>query len=264
MKEPKHPRDAGADHAMQTQGAQVFVVGLAVSPTQYANCEQLLTPDELSRADRYLFEDIRRRYIVCRGALRQLLASRLDCDPADLRFRYEKWGKPVLADSGKPRLHFNVSHSGEWALIGLAKRPLGVDLEVPNERISNRAIASQILSPSEQVQWQQFSARQQEASVMPLWVCKEALLKAMGLGIAEGLQQISFALPVAAETVFSPVSMNGSLQMHLEDDGTCRTNHWVDAAAWQLRMLDAVPECFACICTPREIRHVSLTHYSVG
>lgn len=232
---------------------KLFVVPLDVSAGDYAACEHTLTADELARANRFVHDDVRRRFVVCRGNLRRILAQALEQQPKELRFRYEQWGKPRLVRSVEPHLHFNVSHSGEWALIALAQSPLGVDLEVFNGRISYRAIASQILTGRESQLWEQLSLPQRAVATMQLWVCKEALLKAMGLGIAEGLQLVSFPLPIPREVAFAPTHVDGQLQMHVEDDGSCRTNHWIDAASWRLRMLDLIPNSYAAICTPRSI-----------
>ena len=125
---------------------KLFVVPLDVSAGDYAACEHTLNAEELARANRFVFADVRRRFVVCRGQLRTVLAQALNQHPSELKFRYEQWGKPRLVRSVEPHIHFNVSHSSEWALIALAQSPLGVDLEVLNDRISYRAIASQILT----------------------------------------------------------------------------------------------------------------------
>ncbi len=237
---------------------KLFVVPLDVSAGEYAACEQTLNAEELTRANRFVFADVRRRFVVCRGQLRRVLAQALNQQPGELRFRYEQWGKPRLELNVEPPIHFNVSHSGEWALIALAHSPLGVDLEVLNDRISYRAIASQILTCREIQLWDHLSLSERAVAAMQLWVCKEALLKAMGLGIAEGLQQVSFPLPIPKDVAFAPAHIDGQLYMHVEDNGSCRTNHWIDAASWQLRMLDLVPNSYAAICTPRSIDRLSI------
>ena len=194
---------------------------------------------------------------MCRSNLRHLLAKEMGIEAADVAFRYERWGKPQLVQTGKPALHFNVSHSGEWALIALAQVPVGVDLEVINQRTQYRSIASQILSDRERLVWQELPPLLQETTTLRLWVCKEALLKAMGLGIAEGLKQVSFPLPLPDDgELFPPEYIDGLLQMHLEDDGTCQQNHWIDSRAWRLQLLDVLPNCQAAVCLPAGVQLV--------
>ncbi len=236
---------------------ELMTVQLDADEQFVAACQASLAADELSRADRFVPPDVRRRFVVCRGSLRNWLGEKLGCAPAEVHFDYERWGKPILSRRHKSGLHFNVSHSGPWALIALGPAPLGVDFEVPNERINYRAIASQILSPSEQWAWDKIPLRDRDLATIKLWVCKEALLKAMGLGIAEGLQQISFAVPIHDSQVFSPIAIDATLQMHLSEDGTCRRSHWIDADQWHLRLLNTVPGSFASLCTSQAVSQLT-------
>lgn len=57
----------------------------------------ILAPDEIARASRFYFEDDRRRFVKCRLALRILLGGYLEIQPAEIRFQYEKNGKPEIA-----------------------------------------------------------------------------------------------------------------------------------------------------------------------
>ncbi|MCA9133290.1 MAG: 4'-phosphopantetheinyl transferase superfamily protein [Planctomycetales bacterium] len=239
--------------------ANVFVVPLSVNEAQYADYERLLNGEERARADRFLLPELRRRFVACRGRLRSLLAEATASSASELRFVYQQWGKPTLP---RPRqraeLHFNVSHSQEWALIALAQSPLGVDFEFAQERLNPRALAAQILSPEERPAWDGLPPSDRALATLPLWVCKEALLKALGLGIAEGLQQVSFPLPLPREGAFAPRAIDASLQLHLEDDGSCRTNHWIDSRAWRVQFLDILPDSHAALCTSAAIRQVNV------
>ncbi len=224
--------------------AHLSTVSLAASESQLLQAARALDAQEMARANRFAHADVRRRYIMCRSRLRHLLAQRLDIAAKEVAFRYERWGKPQLAKQRQPALHFNVSHSGDWALILLAAEPVGVDLEIMNPRTQLRGIASQILSERERLAWQRLTPPLQELNTWRLWVCKEALLKAMGLGIAEGLKQVSLPLPVPSHGApFSPDAIDGALQMHLDDDGTCGQNHWIDSRAWRVQLLDLPALC---------------------
>jgi phosphopantetheinyl transferase len=67
-----------------------------------------------------------------------VLAGYLGTDPAAVELRRGANGKPFLAglwpgeepaSGSMPRLHFNLSHSGDLALIAVAEREVGVDVE---------------------------------------------------------------------------------------------------------------------------------------
>src|SRR4051795_5089607 len=55
-----------------------------------------LSSDEVKRAESFHFARDRERFVVARGTLRILLGRYLDQHPRDLRFAYNRWGKPFL------------------------------------------------------------------------------------------------------------------------------------------------------------------------
>ena len=88
-----------------------------------------LAPDVLARADRFAFPHDRRRYVAAHGALRAILGGYLNTTPAGVPIRYTPQGKPYLAPPSSD-IRFNLSHSGELALIAVTRgREVGVDVE---------------------------------------------------------------------------------------------------------------------------------------
>ena len=108
-------------------------------PTIPPALEAVLTPAERERRDRFVFARDRCAYTVCRGALRHILAEAVSMAPEALTFQESPYGKPALVH---PPLPFNVSHSGDMALIAVcADGPVGVDIE--RERPSRTLRAGQ-------------------------------------------------------------------------------------------------------------------------
>lgn len=157
----------------------------------------ILNKDEGERAMRFARHEDRVRYVCTRAALRRLLAARLGRRPRDLRFLAGAHGKPRLAQAcgADLRLEFNVSHSGAHALIAISsRRAVGVDIEHCDPALDIAGIEQQVLSPAE---------RQMAAGLQPgffeRWVVKEAVLKAIGTGVADQLQQLSVARPAVSD-----------------------------------------------------------------
>lgn len=91
----------------------------------------MLCPAERARAARFRFERDRRRYVVARGRLRQLLGERLGRRPDALQIDYGASGKPRLSDRA---LHFNLSHSDDVALYAFSSAcEIGADIEAIHE-----------------------------------------------------------------------------------------------------------------------------------
>jgi 4'-phosphopantetheinyl transferase len=73
--------------------------------------------------------EARGRWIAARWALRGVLGRYLRQDPAGIELRTGSLGKPMLAEKGES-LRFNLSHSGDLALVAIARgREVGVDVE---------------------------------------------------------------------------------------------------------------------------------------
>lgn len=152
----------------------------------------LLEPAERQRAEQYRNAAARRRFLICRAALRLLLAERLRTKPAALRLIADGHGKPHLAGQ-PPGVSFNLSHTDGLALIALADgRPLGVDVEVFRPARSLDAIARRCFAPTEFARWQAMPQERRMAAFFTLWTRKEAFAKAVGKGIAIGLEGIAF------------------------------------------------------------------------
>jgi 4'-phosphopantetheinyl transferase len=106
---------------------ECWCVRLDVAPEPYV---ATLSADERNRSARFRFDRDRRRFIVARGALRELLGRHLDTPAGELRFVYNPFGKPALGPEFGGRLKFNLSHSADLALIAIATgREVGVDVE---------------------------------------------------------------------------------------------------------------------------------------
>lgn len=91
--------------------------------------EEGLPAAERERAVAMHRSEARKRWVAARWALRGVLGRYLEQDPAAIELRLGDRGKPFLADPDAP-LRFNLSHSGELALIAVAeRREVGVDVQ---------------------------------------------------------------------------------------------------------------------------------------
>jgi 4'-phosphopantetheinyl transferase len=112
-----------------------------------------------------------------------------------LRFDYGTRGKPEIAEScGIPNLEFNVSHSEEVALYGITRASkIGVDIEKIRAIDDAEKIAQRFFLPRESLWLSKLAPAEKEAAFFSLWTCKEAYLKAIGEGLAFGLDQFELS-----------------------------------------------------------------------
>lgn len=176
--------------------AIVWIVDLAVSPDRLDLCWTVLDRSERDRADRFLRPVDRARYVASHAALRRILAEPLDCDPAEIRFAAGSGGKPELAGSAQGALDFNLSHSGERALIGLAPTAaIGVDVELIRPISDAGQIARTHFAADEASSLLALPPDEIERVFYGLWTRKEAVVKAHGTGLSLPLDRFSVTLP---------------------------------------------------------------------
>jgi 4'-phosphopantetheinyl transferase len=154
----------------------------------------LLSDDERARAARFHFDRDRNRFIAGRGQLREILGRYLDKPPDAVRFRYGLQGKPFL-EHHRRGFQFNLAHSGDLALVAVTtNRQVGVDIEKIHPVITEEEIAQRFFSAEEIVALRVLPGSEQRLAFFLCWTRKEAFLKALGEGIAYGLDQFTVTL----------------------------------------------------------------------
>lgn len=173
--------------ALTPDQIHIWNFSLIGSDTWQGSCEQLLLDDERTRASRFHFEADANRFRIARGTVRAILAAYLLSLPTDLNFVCAKNGKPAIA-SPKSDLRFNVSHSGDRGLLGVAlKREIGVDIEAIRPDVETDKLAERFFSEHERQSLRGIPDHQRIAAFFRCWTCKEAFLKAQGVGLSRSL-----------------------------------------------------------------------------
>lgn len=136
---------------------------------------------ERERAASFLREDVRRRWVASRWALRRTLEQYLDEPAAAIAFAAGERGKPRLATAGGPR--FNLSHSAGLALVAVADREVGIDLEAICPGRDLLALAERALPPEDAAAVGAADPAERPAIFYPAWARHEARLKCLGVGL---------------------------------------------------------------------------------
>ena len=179
---------------------ELWHVDLDAGADTESRWREVLSTDERERAARFHFERDRQCYCVTRAALRTLLGGYLQANPRELSFQYSDKGKPSLASRYRDcNLAFNVSHSGDVALLGFTRRrQIGVDIEKIRDDFDTFAIARRFFSAREQEQLSSLPEDQQRHAFFRCWTRKEAFIKALGEGLSHPLDQFDVSLDGSA------------------------------------------------------------------
>ena len=168
---------------------------------------------------------------VRRFYLRLLLGAYLGVPGKDVHIERRIKGKPELDQAqSKGELDFNVSRSAGSYLIGISSgAAIGVDLEDAVRKSGKpMALAQRYFSQSEVEALSLYQNQDLHRSFIRTWACKEAMVKANGLGIAN--QLCRFSLEV------DPGKPPAVLDM-LDDD----------AGAWQLALAQPMENTIAAV-----------------
>lgn len=156
---------------------------LDLNAAEAAERRGILSEEECARAGRFHDAKARIAFIVARNWLRRVLALYIPIAPPQLHFGETAFGKPFLANehSGPP-IAFNLSHSGELAIVAVADgMPIGVDIE--RIRPVSADLLAGCLAPREFAMLAALTPALREESFIRCWTRKEACLKAIGVGL---------------------------------------------------------------------------------
>lgn len=186
----------------------MWIAPLTTSPENLCFLKSILAANELERGRRFRKSSDGERYIVARGSLRTLLGVYLASAPDRLKFKYDGLGKPsLLGQTSEAVLNFNVSHSGNRALFGFARRRrIGVDLECGRPDVDMLGLARRYFSPSEFLQFRGLPASAQCEAFYRAWTRKEAYLKACGEGLSFGPERVEVSFTPGAPAMIRKVA----------------------------------------------------------
>ena len=178
----------------------VHRVALGVRDDERARLEAVLSDDERRRAARFRCGADGERFVVVRARLRLLLSGYGAGPAAALRFGSGAEGKPMVLS--QPDLRFNVSHSGDRALVAVAwRREVGVDVERLRDDLRFDDVARRFFSRAENAALAQWHGGERLTAFYRCWCRKEAYVKARGDGLMLPLDSFDVAVGRAgAET----------------------------------------------------------------
>jgi 4'-phosphopantetheinyl transferase len=175
---------------------EVLLAFVALTGAADARDRALLDAAELARAERFARPADRRRYELAHAGLRLLLGGCLGTDPARVRFDHDADGRPRLAAgdgllaAAAERLDFNLAHSGDIALVAIARgRAVGADVEQVRAVRHALAVADTHFPPAEADALRALPAAERSAAFLRAWTRKEAVVKCEGTGLGRPLDE---------------------------------------------------------------------------
>lgn len=107
--------------------------------------------------------------------------------------------KISLGPMGKPeagKIHFNISHSGDWVLCAVSGKAVGCDIEKIDQE--PEGVAQCFFHPKEAEYLQKFQGEERNKMFFRLWTWKESYMKMTGEGAYLSLQDFEM-MPVGEQ-----------------------------------------------------------------
>jgi 4'-phosphopantetheinyl transferase len=176
----------------------VWRIPVDAATAEACDAAQLLSATEQARAARFTQAEDRCRFQTARAATRCILGRYLGLPPAQVGIEPDQLGKPQLDAATVAvdrRVHFNVSHSGNWILAAFARSfPVGIDVEPLRANGVSEDLIAYVMSDRERRNLQGLPKQRQIAAFFHCWTSKEAWLKGLGVGLTVPLKAIEVSI----------------------------------------------------------------------
>ncbi|HMO52460.1 MAG TPA: 4'-phosphopantetheinyl transferase superfamily protein [Kiritimatiellia bacterium] len=202
-----------------------------------------LTDEEFAQAEHMQMAAVKQRFIATRSSLRRILAGYLAggeyAAPETARalcLQSGAHGKPALVP---PRVRFNLTHTDENCLIAVAAHAeVGIDMEAVTRQRPLERIVRRFFSPAEQAALSGLAGDALTSAFYRIWTRKEAVIKALGEGLACPLHSFD-------------VSADGEARL------LAFRRPEIDVGAWRMLNVDVSPDYATAVAVRGPVESVS-------
>jgi 4'-phosphopantetheinyl transferase len=162
-----------------------------------------LSHKEITRAQKFINESDRTRYIKAHYFLRQVLTKYLKINANQIEFVKGFNNKPYLKFQNSDSIYFNLSYRDNMFLLGISScETMGVDIERIREVNDVSSFCNDYFAAQEkEIIMTSHNKDEQLAKLFTFWVIKESVIKALGTGFTKPLP--TYDLHVFLETPIS-------------------------------------------------------------
>jgi 4'-phosphopantetheinyl transferase len=154
----------------------IFKISTAVYEQIENEYKAVLSTDEINKASRFMQVNDSKLFIVGKYFLRYIIGKLRGIAPSSVIFSFIENKKPATQG-----INFNVSHSGNYVVIGISTEALGVDIEERVDMFDYKSLLSTCFTKNE------IRHINEDIDFYTFWTRKEAILKATGEGLIDDL-----------------------------------------------------------------------------
>lgn len=169
---------------------EVELHSLRISEREAARLSRLLSVEERERSARYRCSQDGRRFVARRGRLREALANRLGIPAHRVALQGGRFEKPRLAGAD---LCFSISHSGDLMMLATSDVEVGCDIERIDESFDWQSVSFTVCADAELTRLNRLPPAAARRQFFDWWTQKEAVVKAIGAGLAYPARRVDLA-----------------------------------------------------------------------
>lgn len=152
----------------------LYIAGIDEIPIyDYESLAERMSEHRIKKAMKYKNEKDKKLSIIA-GVLIDRALKKYGLDEKNMQYSENKFGKPYFLNAEK--LHFSISHSGNYAMVVMSDKEIGCDIQQITE--VNSSIANRFFSADE------ISYIKSTSDFFRIWALKESFIKAAGKGLA--------------------------------------------------------------------------------
>lgn len=200
---------------LESDTVHVWLCALDPTPATLAQHRECLDAGETARCARLVNERLQTRFIAAHGFTRRVLSLYTQRPACDLTFSLGEHGKPVLLQHSG--LHFNLSHSHDLAILAIARRPVGIDIEYIDGTRDWQGIMQHFYAASEVQKILALPVATQQQAFFQVWTRKEAHMKVTGKGLYLEPGQFTVSVPQEPAALLALESGEDVVQWQMAD-----------------------------------------------
>lgn len=166
-------------------------IGAIAEPGDFAGYFAAVDKGRQEKVMRYRSREDQKRSLLAgyllQTAVKRELGLPEEAPPLPFEYAYGEQGKPLLENY--PAIHFNLSHSGCYAICAVSEHPVGADIQ--QIKMTGEGVAERFFSGKDAKLLQHMEEGQREQMFCRLWAIKEACMKWSGEGLAMGIQRLT-------------------------------------------------------------------------
>lgn len=168
----------------------VWMIDIEAHLSSFNSYVHILSAEETLRANDYIFLEHSTRFVIRRAILRIILSFYTSISPKNIIIRTDQNGKPYLG-CYESKIFFSLSYSQNLVYYAISSKPcIGIDIEYISEKPPEEDLAKLVLHSEEYKLFEKLFSYQKRDLFYQYWSQKEALVKAIGIGLRFPLSDI--------------------------------------------------------------------------